>query len=41
MGFEDFPEGCDREAISYLEGERVPKSKGIVTERIKKCLIDL
>ena len=31
-----FPERCDREAISYLEGERVPRNWGVVTERIKK-----
>ena len=36
MGFEVFPEGCDRGAISYLEGERLPKNRGIVTERIRK-----
>ena len=33
-----FPEGGDRGAISYLEGERVPKNRGIVTERIRKGL---
>ena len=26
VGFEVFPERCDRWAISYLEGERVPKN---------------
>ena len=36
VGFEVFPERCDRGAISYLEGERVPKNQGIVTERIGK-----
>ena len=36
MGFEVFPEGYDRGTISYLEGERVPKSRGIVTEGIRK-----
>ena len=36
MGVEVFPEGCDRGAISYLEGEIVPKSRGIVTEKIRK-----
>ena len=36
LGFEVFPERCDRGAISYLEGERVPKNLGIVTERIRK-----
>ena len=28
-----FPEGCDRRAISYFEGERVPKGICIMTER--------
>ena len=36
MGFEVFPERCNRRTISYLEGERVPKNWGIVTERIRK-----
>ena len=35
MGFEVFPEGYDRGAIYYLEGERVPKSRGIETKGIK------
>ena len=34
--FEVFPERCDRGAISYLEGERVRKNRGIVTVRIGK-----
>ena len=38
VGFEVFPERCNRGAISYLEGERVPKNWGVVTER-EKCLI--
>ena len=38
VGFEVFPKGCDRGAVSYLEGERVPQNWGVVTERIK-CLI--
>ena len=29
-----FPERYDRGAISTLEGEGVPKNRGIVTERI-------
>ena len=41
VGFEVFPERCDRGAISYFEGERVPKSRGIVTEELEKCSIDL
>ena len=28
VGFEVFPGRCDRGAISYLEGERVPKNRG-------------
>ena len=36
VGFEMFPERCDRVAISYLEGEGVPENWGIVTERIRK-----
>ena len=36
MGFEAFPERSDRGVISYLEGKRVPKTWGVVTERIRK-----
>ena len=36
VSFEVFPERCDRGAISYMEGERVPKNRGIVIERIGK-----
>ena len=36
VNFEVFPERYDREAISYLEGERVPKNWGIVTGGIRK-----
>ena len=36
MGFEEFSKRCDRGTVSYLEGERVPKNWGIVTERIRK-----
>ena len=39
VGFEVFPEGCDRGAISYLEDEGVPKNRGNVTERIRKVYI--
>ena len=39
MGFGVFPERCDRGTISFLKGEGVPKNWGIVTERIRKCLI--
>ena len=31
-----FPEGCNRGAISYLEGEGVPKNWGVVIEGIRK-----
>ena len=33
MSFQVFPEGCDRGIVSDLEGERVQKNWGIVTER--------
>ena len=36
MGFEVFPERCDRGTISYLEGEGVPKNWVVVTEGIRK-----
>ena len=39
--FQMFPEGSDRGAASYMEGERVPKSRCIMTERIQKYLCDL
>ena len=39
VGFEVFPEGCDRADISYVEGEGIPKNRGIVTERIRKVFI--
>ena len=38
MGFEVFPERYNRGAISYLEGEGVPKNWSIVTERIGENL---
>ena len=41
MGVEVFPERYDREAISYLDGERVPKNSGAVTERIRKVIYEL
>ena len=37
VGFGVIPERCDKGAISYLEGEEVPKNRGIVTERIEFC----
>ena len=39
VGFEVFPERCDRGAISYLDGERVRKNWGVVTERIRKVFV--
>ena len=36
VDFEVFPERCDRGTISYLEGDRVPKNWGVVTEGIRK-----
>ena len=39
MGFVVFPEGCDRGANSYLEGERVLENRCIVSERIRKVFI--
>ena len=39
VSFQVFPEGCDRGNVSYLARKRVPKSWGIVTERIRKVLV--
>ena len=39
MGFEVITEECDRGVTSYLEGERVPENRGIVTEGIIKVVI--
>ena len=36
MGFDMLPERCDRGAISYLEGEGVPKNWCMVTEKIRE-----
>ena len=36
VGFEVLPKRCDRETISYMKGQRVPKDRGIVTEVIRK-----
>ena len=33
------PEGSDRGVISYLEGERVPKSRCIMTEGSGKVFV--
>ena len=34
--FEVLPKRCNRGTISYMEKERVPKGRGIVTEGIRK-----
>ena len=39
MGFEVFPEGCNRGAISDLEAGGDPKNWGIVTERVGKVFV--
>ena len=36
VSFEVLPKRCNRETISYMERERVPKDRGIVTEGIRK-----
>ena len=36
VGFEVFPKRRDTGTVSYMEGERVPKNWGIVTERIRE-----
>ena len=36
-----FPERCDRGTVSYLEGERVPKNKGVVTKIIRNLIYEL
>ena len=44
VGFEVFPERCDRGAISFFEGEGVPENWRIVTERIGEmfyCFMNL
>ena len=35
MSFQVLPKRCYRGTISYMERERVPKGRGIVTEGIK------
>ena len=39
VSFQMFPEGSDRQAISYLEYERVPESWCIMIEEIKKMFL--
>ena len=34
--FEVLPKRCNRGTISYMERERVPEGRGIVTEGIRK-----
>ena len=36
VSFEVLPLRCNRGTISYMERERVPKGRGIVTEGIRK-----
>ena len=36
VSFEVLPERCNRGTISYMERERVPKGRGIVTDGISK-----
>ena len=36
LSFEVLPKRCNRGTISYMERERVPKGRGIVTEGIRK-----
>ena len=36
VSFEVLPKRCNRGTISYMERERVPKGRGIVTEGIRK-----
>ena len=36
VGFEVLPKRCNRGAVSNMKGERVPKDRGIVTERIRE-----
>ena len=36
VSFKVLPKRCNRRTISYMERERVPKDRGIVTEGIRK-----
>ena len=36
VSFEVLPKRCNRRTVSYIERERVPKDRGIVTEEIRK-----
>ena len=36
VSFEVLPKRCNKGTISYMERERVPKGRGIVTEGIRK-----
>ena len=38
VSFEVLPKRCNRGTISYMERERVPKGRGILTEGIRKVL---
>ena len=39
MSFQIFPEGCNKWAISYLEGERVPERRCVMTGGIGKMFV--
>ena len=41
VSFQVLPKGSNRQAISYLEGEIVPKNRGIMTDRIQTSMFDL
>ena len=36
VSFKVFPKRRNRETVSYMERERIPKGRGIVTEGIRK-----
>ena len=43
VSFKVLPKRCNRGTISYMERERVPKGKAIVTEGVRKvsyCLVN-
>ena len=39
VSFEVLPKRCNRRTISYMERERVPKDRGIVTEGTRGMLL--
>ena len=38
VSFKVFPKRCNRGTLSYMERERVPKGRGIVTEGVRKVV---